>query len=275
MLHQAATSGEEYLLLKMDVVKAFDRLNWSFLLVLLEKSGMAGTLTRFLRASFAEAASSVVLNGRLTNRIPLTRSVRQGCPLSPLLFILAFDPLNAMLQEAINSRSIVGVHFRKHDLQLLQNMYADDLYLVIRAVLCYITVLQQILKCFGDASGLVCAWHKTVASMIPAGPPPPALWLLPWHWETDLDASPLLGAPAAQTIVAEKIEQLLITKLESKITKLRARQMALAARILVANTLLLGCVWYLITVWAGARIFLKKIQRIIDNFVWAGRSRVA
>lgn len=160
--HQALESGDEHMLLKLHVVKAFDRLEWPYLLVLLDKS--------FLRASFANAASTV-LNGRLTSHIPLTRSVRQGCPLSPLLFIMAFDPLNSLLQEAITRR------FPKHNLHLLQNMYADDLYPVIRAILQYIMILQQILHVFGLASGLVCAWEKTVAASIPAGPPPLSLWL--------------------------------------------------------------------------------------------------
>lgn len=101
MLQQAASTGEEYVLLKMDVIKAFDRLNWSYPFAILDKSGMSGTLTKFVWAGFVEAASTVLLNGRLTKRIPLNRSVRQGCPLSPLLFILAFDPFNAILKDAI------------------------------------------------------------------------------------------------------------------------------------------------------------------------------
>lgn len=76
MLHKAADSGEEYVLLKMDVIKAFDRLNWSYLLALLDKNGMSGILSKFVKAGFAEASSTVLLNGRMTNRIPLTRSVR-------------------------------------------------------------------------------------------------------------------------------------------------------------------------------------------------------
>lgn len=66
MLHQAANSGEEFLLLKLDVVKAFDRLEWPFLLKVIEKAGMSGMLGIFLRASFATAASFVMLNGRAT-----------------------------------------------------------------------------------------------------------------------------------------------------------------------------------------------------------------
>lgn len=53
----------------------------------------------------------------------------------------------------------------------------------------------------GIGFNLVCAWNKIVASVIPADPPPATLWLLPWTWEDDANASNFLGAPAAQSIV--------------------------------------------------------------------------
>lgn len=101
MLHQASQSGEEYVLLKLDVIKAFDRLEWGRLLAVIDRCGMSGMLSNFLKASFANASSEVLLNGRLTDSIHLSRSVRQGCPLSPLLLILAFDALGALLDEAL------------------------------------------------------------------------------------------------------------------------------------------------------------------------------
>lgn len=196
MLHQAESTGEEFVLLKMDVTKAFDSLECPFLLACLEKCGLAGTLTSFMKASFANAASTILLNGRLTRSIPLynmSRSVQQGCPLSPLLFILAFDSLNYMLHAAITRRTMVGMQFSKQNVHALQNMYADELYLIIQAILCYILELQQILQVFGKAFGFFSAWDKTVASAIPARPLSPQLWLLPWKWEDDANASPPKG----------------------------------------------------------------------------------
>lgn len=87
----------------------------------------------------------------------LGQSVKLGCPLSPLLFIMAFDVLGSMLQDALNTGSIVGVGFPKLGLRTLQNMFADDLSMIIRALLCYILELQRILHAFGEASGLICA----------------------------------------------------------------------------------------------------------------------
>lgn len=101
MLHEATQSGEEYVLLKLDVIKAFDRLEWGFLLAVLDKCGLSGMLSNFIKAGFANASSKIMLNGRPTESVRLSRSVRQGCPLSPLLFIIAFDALGAMLNNAL------------------------------------------------------------------------------------------------------------------------------------------------------------------------------
>lgn len=75
MLHQAEQSGDEFVLLKLDVIKAFDRLEWGFLLAVLDKSGMSSILTNFLKGSFANASSKVLLNGRMTESVRLHRSV--------------------------------------------------------------------------------------------------------------------------------------------------------------------------------------------------------
>lgn len=101
LLHQAHQTGKEYILMKLDVCKAFDKLEWAFILEVIEHAGMSGLLSRFIKAGFSTASSHIVLNERPTLAIRLMRSVRQGCPLSPLIFILAFDSLNHVIRDAV------------------------------------------------------------------------------------------------------------------------------------------------------------------------------
>lgn len=91
--------------------------------------------------------------------------------------------------------------------------------------------------------------------------------MLPWIWENDINAFPLLGAPVAQSFSTDRVENLLLSKLEGRIVKLRTRQLALAARITIGNALFPGSLWYLIVVWAGQRTFLNKLQELIDKFI--------
>lgn len=274
MLHQAEASGDDFVLLKLDVVKAFDRLEWDFLLKVVQKAGMSGSLSGFLKAGFATASSFVMLNGKPTESFMLKRSVRQGCPLSPLLFIVAFDVLSALFQRALDTQAIRGVFFPNIGSSLMHNMYADNLTALIRALIRYILEFKRILIDFGNVSGLHCAWELSIASYISGGPPPPSHWLFLWTWEENANASTITGIPVAETIAMQCLEEMMLSKLESKLSKLRHCCLTLAARVVVANGLVLSCLWFLLMMWAGKVQFLKKLQGLVDNFIWTGRSRV-
>lgn len=151
MLHQAKKSGEEHILMKLDILKAFDRLEWGFVLAVIERVGLAGLLSQFLRSGFHTAASHVILNGRPTQAFSLAWSMRQGCPLSPLVFILAFDSLTHVFSYAMERRAIVGVHFPKLNRSNLLSTYADDFIIITRAQMGFIMEIKRTLQVFGAA----------------------------------------------------------------------------------------------------------------------------
>lgn len=156
MLHQARESGDEFVLMKLDVRKAFDSMEWPFILAMVERAGTNGMLSSFLKASFGSAASTVILNGRPATPFKLTRSVRQGCPLSPLIFILAFDNLSLMFSAAQANQSIAGVSFPELNIANVHSMFADDSIVLTKADMRYIMECKRILEVFGAASGLHC-----------------------------------------------------------------------------------------------------------------------
>lgn len=63
MVKQTISSGDKYVLLKCDVIKAFDRVDWSILFAILDKFGLSGILTDFLGTSFVFASSAILSNG--------------------------------------------------------------------------------------------------------------------------------------------------------------------------------------------------------------------
>lgn len=274
MLHQVKISGMDHILLKLDVCKAFDSLGWPFILATIERAGLNGILSGFLKASFSTASSHIIFNGRPTTSFRLARSVRQGCPISPLVFILAFDNLSLMFTEAVTQQTLVGVSFPHLGTSNLLTMFADDTLLVIRAEMRYVRKVKEILDIFGDASGLLCVWEKTKAAYIPGGPPPMISRPLPWSWEVDANATKLLGFPTASSFSSTQMEEQIQTKISTSITKLQARHLSLDGRVTAANCLILGSIWYILTLWAGDLAFLTKLQKHIEAFVWAGKARV-
>jgi hypothetical protein len=85
--------------LLLDFEKVFDKIEWGFLFTTLSKLGFNDTWVKWVRTLYHEASSAIKINGEAGLVFQLTRSVRQGCPLAPYLFILVTDVLGHMLED--------------------------------------------------------------------------------------------------------------------------------------------------------------------------------
>jgi hypothetical protein len=86
-------SDQDLVLLLLDFEKAFDKIEWGFLFMALAKLGFNGTWVRWVRSLYQAVSSAIKVNGAIGLDFQLARSVRQGYPLAPYLFILATNVL--------------------------------------------------------------------------------------------------------------------------------------------------------------------------------------
>ena len=116
-------------MLRVDIAKAFDSVAWPFLLEVLERLGFPQRWRDWIAAILSSASTKVLVNGRLSRHICHARGLRQGDPLSLLLFVLIMEVLNAMIREA-DLRGLLspllGDHFGHR-----MSLYADDLVLFL------------------------------------------------------------------------------------------------------------------------------------------------
>ena len=80
-------------LISLEQEKAFDRVDWSFLRSVLISMGFGPSFVKWVDLFYCNSRSSVNVNGYISNSFPLSRGVRQGCPLSPLLYVLVVEVL--------------------------------------------------------------------------------------------------------------------------------------------------------------------------------------
>ena len=109
------------LLLFLYFERAFDTLGWSFINKTLQHFGFGPLLLNWIKLFYCNIESCILNNGWASNFFKLSRGVRQGCPLSPYLFILSVE----VLAEAIRKKQkIKGTEINGNEFKLSQ--YADD-----------------------------------------------------------------------------------------------------------------------------------------------------
>ena len=93
---------------KLDIEKAYDHVNWDCLLSLLDRMGFGSKWISWMRACISTVHFSVIVNGSLTGFFDNSRGLRQGDPLSPLLFLLIMEVLSCMLRRSVERGFIKG-----------------------------------------------------------------------------------------------------------------------------------------------------------------------
>ena len=91
------------MVLSLDQEKAFDRVSHTYLLNLLKEYGFR--FQNWIRILYSDIYSAVLVNGSVSDKFKITRSVRQGCPLSPLLYVLALEPVLIKIRK---DKDIIG-----------------------------------------------------------------------------------------------------------------------------------------------------------------------
>lgn len=109
--------------INLDQEKAFDRVSWSYLINTLKAFGFSENFIRWINILYKDIKSSVIVNNFISKPFPVSRSVRQGCSLSPLLYVLCLEPLAKKIQDNL---SIKGILVPGGQFECKMSLYADD-----------------------------------------------------------------------------------------------------------------------------------------------------
>ena len=144
------------LLMVIDFEKAFDFLEWDFIDRSLKHFNFGESLRKWVTLLYSNISSCVLNNGWASEHFNLSRGVRQGCPLSPYLFIIAAEILALNIRQ---NRDIKGININGKESKISQ--YADDTSLTLSFDENTIITVQQTFDLFHSASGLKVNYDKT------------------------------------------------------------------------------------------------------------------
>ena len=128
---------------QIDFYKAFDSVSHQFLLHTASQLEISSSLLKWIRIFLLNLTSKINLNGYLSNSIPVKRGIRQECPFSMLLFIIAIEPLTRKILASTNFR---GISLGKATLKV--SHFIDDLTLFVTNPSFFSTLLQTLNQFF-------------------------------------------------------------------------------------------------------------------------------
>lgn len=129
MVHALRTNpncDEDFIAIKTDMSKAYDRVEWNFLKELFLRLGFDRKWIQWIMVCVRSVTYSVLLNGNLYGFIKPERGLRQGDPLSPFLFILCAEVLIHIMNTAERDGHISGLHLTQSFPSVQHLLFADD-----------------------------------------------------------------------------------------------------------------------------------------------------
>ena len=103
VLHSVKTKNRCAFVLKLDLSKAFDRVDWTYVRLILIQIGVPLLTVNWIMGCLSTVNFAVLVNGTRSTFFTASLGIRQGCPLSPLLFILVIEGLSLLIREARSS----------------------------------------------------------------------------------------------------------------------------------------------------------------------------
>ena len=149
------------MVLKLDYEKAYDRVSWSFLEEMLETRGFGGRWRGWLRQVVRGGSICIRINDENSIFFKSGKGLRQGDPLSPLLFNLVADVFSRMLMKAARHGLVTGLLPQVVEGGIISLQYADDTLLFLENNMEKACNLKWLLVCFEQMSGMKINYDKS------------------------------------------------------------------------------------------------------------------
>ena len=250
--------------LSLDQEKAFDRVSYDFLFKCLHTFGFGDNFIRWIKILYTNIQSSVIVNNFISSPFAIQRGVRQGCALSPLLYVLCLEPFanKVRLDPSIKGISLPG---SKETSKLI--LYADDSNFTLsdNESVCNVLKLSRL---FGKASGAKLNMTKTKG-----------MFLGKWKTREDhpfgiswIDSMKLLGTKLGNMLSDDEIWFSTFSKLQKLLNNCKTRKLSLRMKSYVINCLACSKLWYLGSTTIMPGHYLKLFRRCVFEFLWNSKS---
>ena len=253
--------------LALDFEKAFDSVAFDWIEKVLQKAGIPTTFIKWVKLLYNNPLSAIMVNGKRGALFVVGRGIRQGCPLSPLIFALCVEPMACAVRAEPNLRGLV---LKSAKVSLKISLFADDSSLFVQNVF-EMKLAISIVQLFCQAAGMKLNAAKTEGVWLgnyegtpPAGCPPGIKWLK--RGEPIRILGYWLGRGVDESLVWAQVEN----KLSQRLAGWKGRSLTPLGRSLALKVMIMSCVWYLAFNITMKPARANRLRSVFWNFIWRG-----
>ncbi|CAL1356334.1 unnamed protein product [Linum trigynum] len=267
-----------HMAIKIDLAKAYDRLDWTFLASTLAATGLPMHFIQVIMHCITSASFEVLWNGSCTESFKPTRGLRQGCPLSPYLFTLCIERLSHVIEEAVKEKKWKPIQLVRGGVGLTHLFFADDLVLFAEATVEQADVVMSCLQKFCKASGEQVSTEKSRI-------------FFSRHMKRDIckriserlnipmtqDLGRYLGVPVLHGRTTKDTYRYILDRIDQRLAGWKADNLSLAGRVTLAVSVLNAIPSYAMQTAVLPAGICDQIDQKIRAFIWGsqqGRRRI-
>ncbi|KAG7496752.1 hypothetical protein JOB18_024398 [Solea senegalensis] len=261
-LSQMSNSGGIYL--GVDFEKAFDCVEHEFLWATLKQFGFGQSFRKTIQVLYNNAHSQLKINGLLTPKIKINRSIRQGCPLSSLLYSLVAEPLALLINQ---NQSIQGIRADNGAVCKMIS-YADDTNIMVKDEKS-LNVALDIIDNYCAASGAKINEKKSTIMYCGAVARSPGRW----QFREEKACVRVLGVYLGCDGVAARDQTWheVLEKIKKTLGMWKMRKLTLKGKVVVLNSLILSKLNHVLQIYDLPEQTLTEINNAISTFLWGSR----
>ncbi|KAG7557811.1 Reverse transcriptase domain [Arabidopsis suecica] len=261
-----------WMLLKLDLEKAYDRIRWDFLKETLGAAGLSEEWTGRIMECVSNPSMSLLWNGEKTDSFSPARGLRQGDPLSPYLFVLCLERLCHLIEDSVGQKLWKPISLSQGGPKLSHICFADDLILFAEASVAQVRVIRTVLEKFCLASGQKVSLEKSkIFFSNNVSRELERLISAESGIESTRELGKYLGMPILQKRINKETYGEVLERVASRLAGWKSQTLSFAGRITLTKAVLSSIPIHTMSSIILPAATLDRLDKMSRTFLWGGK----
>ncbi|KAL6570158.1 hypothetical protein OROMI_014672 [Orobanche minor] len=254
-------------IIKLDMEKAYDRINWNFIFQVMTRFGFSAAWVNFIKSCVSNCWFSILVNGQSAGFFKSDRGIRQGDPLSPLIFAIAADYFSRSIDKMFDRNPTMFYKIKKK-VKITHLAYADDILIFLNATKKNLHLLNNCLTHYENVSGQKVNNFKSNFIMYKPTPQV-ANWVQRISGFKNATLPVMyLGVPLWKGFQSFEMCSPLISKIKIKLLNWNHHLLSTGGRLGLIKSVLNSIAFFSLQVLKPPENVIIALERIFNKFLW-------